>query len=215
MQKVKNTNLKNYGCEYVSQNKDIKEKVKNTILEKYGTICVFQNEDIKEKIKITNLEKLGVEYPIQNKDIMQKIKNTNLIKYGYEYPSQNPEYSGKMLKRMHNYKKYVYPSGRIDNIQGYENYGLDHLLHVENINENDIITNRTQVPVIWWQDSSGQNHRYYIDIFIPSQNRGIEIKSKWTMESKLEVNLLKQKAFINNGHIYVIYGCTMIKVLEL
>lgn len=44
------------------------------------------------------------------------------------------------------------PSGKIIDYQGYENFALDELLNVENINEDDIITNRKDVPEIWYTD---------------------------------------------------------------
>jgi len=72
----------------------------------------------------------------------EKIKNTNLIKYGVSYPSQNAEIAETMLTNSYNKKQYKFPSGKIICYQGYENYGLDELLYVEKICEDDIITNR-------------------------------------------------------------------------
>lgn len=85
-------------------------------------------------------------------------------------------------------------------IQGYEHFGLNNLLNGENIDKNDIITSRSKVPEVWWIDMNGKTHRYYIDIFIKSQNRGVEIKSNWTYESDQENVLLKRKAFIEAGY---------------
>jgi hypothetical protein len=53
-----------------------------------------------------------------------------------------------------------------------------------NINEIDIITGAKNVPTIWYDDSDGKKHRHYVDIFIPSQNKCIEVKSTWTAEKK-------------------------------
>ena len=38
-----------------------------------------------------------------------------------------------------------------------------------------------KVPEIWWEDEDGAPHRHYVDIFIISQNKLIEVKSEWTM----------------------------------
>lgn len=55
-----------------------------------------------------------------------------------------------------------------------------------------IITGITNVPEIWYDDENGKKHRHYVDIFIPSQNRCIEVKSLWTV--KKDNVFLKQKA---------------------
>ena len=85
------------------------------------------------------------------------------------------------------------PSGKIICYQGYENYGLDELLYVEKICEDDIITNIKYVPEIWYNDKNNKRRRHYVDIYIKSQNRCIEIKSTWTNQ---EINNVfeKQKA---------------------
>lgn len=43
-------------------------------------------------------------------------------------------------------------------------------------------------------DFEGKKRRYYPDIFIPHQNRIIEVKSKYTFEKDKEKNLLKSLA---------------------
>ena len=103
-EKIKQTNLEKYGCEYVSQNKEVREKIKQTCLEKYGCECSFQNKEIQKKIKQTNLEKYGHVHPAQNKEIQEKIKQTCLEKYGCEYVSQNKEIQEKIKQT--NLEKY-------------------------------------------------------------------------------------------------------------
>jgi len=109
----------------------------------------------------------------------------------------------KNIKSSYSKKDYTYPSGRIDQIQGYEHYALDELIINEKINESDIITGCRNVPEIWYHDENGKNHRYYVDIFIPSQNRCIEVKSEWTY-TKPNV-LCKQKATEELGYKYEIW----------
>jgi len=41
--------------------------------------------------------------------------------------------------------------------------------------------------------------RYYPDIYIKSENKIIEVKSEWTFKIHKKLNLLKQKACIENG----------------
>ena len=89
-----------------------------------------------------------------------------------------------MLNNSYNKKEYIFPSGNKISYQGYENFAFNELIYKENISENDIITNRKFVPKIWYIDSNNKKHRHFVDIYIPSQNRCIEVKSIWTNQSK-------------------------------
>ena len=102
-------------------------------------------------------------------------------------------------------KEYTFPSGRIDFIQGFENIALDKLIIHEKIDESDIITGCKNVPVIWYEDNYGKKHRHYVDIFIPSQNRCIEVKSEWTFKLQEDVVFPKQEAAKQLGYNYEIW----------
>jgi len=82
---------------------------------------------------------------------------------------------------------------------------LDELIVYEKIDESDIITGCQNVPVIWYNDKLGKKHRHYVDIFIPSQNRCIEVKSTWTYTKQIDIVLLKQKAAKELGYKYEIW----------
>ena len=88
-EKVKQTCLKKYSCEYPNQCKEIKEKSKQTNLERYGCENPLQNKEIREKIKQTCKERYNIENPFQSKKIKEKIKETCLEKYGCKYPMQS------------------------------------------------------------------------------------------------------------------------------
>jgi hypothetical protein len=111
----------------------------------------------------------------------------------------------KSIKSRFKKKEYIFPSGRIDFVQGYENVALDELIINEKIDELDIITGCKNVPVIWYEDISGKKHRHYVDIFIPSQNRCIEIKSVWTFKLQEYVVFPKQEAAKQLGYNYEIW----------
>jgi hypothetical protein len=200
IEKMKATNIEKYGVEYVSQSKEIKEKVKATCIKNYGVEHIFQSEKCKEKIKTTNIENYGVEYPFQSQEIQEKSKVTNIIKYGFENPSHNAEISEKASKNAYKAKDYIFQSGRIERIQGYEHFMLDELLQKENVSENDIIVSRKEVPIIWYEDVNGKKHRYFVDCFIPSQKRCIEAKSTWTAKKKKDCIFLKQQAIKDAGY---------------
>jgi DNA repair protein RadC len=90
-----------------------------------------------------------------------------------------------MLKSSYNKKQYKLQYGKLLDYQGYENFALDRLLHFEKICEDSIITNRKDVPVIWYNDINNKRRRHYVDIYITSQNRCIEVKSTWKIKQKI------------------------------
>ena len=74
----------------------------------------------------------------------------------------------------------------------------------ENINENDIITGCKNVPIVWYNDAADKKHRHYVDIFIPIQNKCIEVKSTWTFERNEKRVYAKQAAAKELGMLYEI-----------
>ena len=199
------THLKNCGYTTNLSCSLTKEKIKQTNLIKYGCEHNSQSQIIKNKKKQTCLEKYGVEYPMQSVEVKEKSKQTCLKKYGVEYPKQNIEVMENTYKLAYKFKNYIFPSGRIDKIQGYEKYGLNFLLNNEKLNEDEIKTGYKNVNTIWYNDDNGKKHRHYVDIFIPSQNRCIEIKSTWTAKKKQDSIYLKQNAAKELGYKYEIW----------
>jgi len=202
--KMKSSNLLKYGVEYANQNEDIKDKIKNTNLEKYGCEYFLQTEQAKEKKKQTYLKNYGVENPLQCEEIKQKYRKTCLEKYGVEHAMQSPEIMENNIKKSYYLKQYVLPSGNIIKIQGYENYALDELIK-QNIDEKDLITGSKNVPEIWYIDNTDKKRRHFVDIFIPSQNKCIEVKSTWTFKKQKDIVLLKQLHAKYIGYLYEIW----------
>jgi hypothetical protein len=190
----KNKSIEKYGTEYVLQSKEIREQIKQTNITKYGVENPQQNPDIRNKNYETNLKKYGTKHFLQTNEFKIKVINSNLERYGVPHHSQNPEISDKMLKKSYNKKEYIFPSGKIINYQGYENFAFDKLLNIENISEDDIITNRNEVPEIWYYDKNNIKRRHFVDIYIKSQNRCIEVKSLWTIQEKNNVYEKKKYA---------------------
>ncbi len=137
---------------------------------------------------------------MQSEEYREKSKTSCLEKYGVENVQQNADLAQKFAATAYRCKDYAFPSGNIVKIQGYENYLLDALLE-QGVAEDDIITRRSKVPEIWYADSAGKRRRYFVDCFIPSQNKCIEVKSTWTMRRVVENNiLLKQQATKDAGY---------------
>jgi hypothetical protein len=164
----------------------------------------MQSQEVRERAKKTNLEKYGVEYSIQSKEIKDKIKKTCLQKYGVEHTSQAPEIAEKQSKNSYKRKLYQFPSGKTEYIQGYENIAIDELLN-SSVQEDDICVGCKNVPEIWYEDETTKKHRHFVDIFIKSQNKCIEVKSTWTAEKKKDCIFLKQQAAKKLGYEYEIW----------
>ena len=100
----------------------------------------------------------------------------------------------KTAKKSFRFKDYIFPSGKVIRIQGYENYILDELL--KTYSEQQILTSRKDMPKIEYYYE--QKRRYYPDIFIPHLNKIIEVKSNWSLHLDYARNMLKRDAARKN-----------------
>ena len=170
-QKIENTNLQRYGYKCALQNKDVQTKRKQTNLLKYGVEYPSQNQEVKNKVKQTCLERFGVEYALQSEEVKHRGKQTSLQKYGYEHYQHNKIVSENASKKAYKLKTFITPSGKEIMCQGYEHFAIKHLINDENINEQDMLTERIDVPEFWYNDKNHKKHRHYVDIFIKSLNK--------------------------------------------
>lgn len=198
--KIKNRCIEKYGCEYALQTNETKDKMQKTWVNNYGVKNPSQSQKIKDKKKETTLKNYGVEFPGQSSEVKRKIVETSIKKYGVKHPAQNTDVAEKASKNAYSNKDYIFPSGRIEKIQGYENLMIDELLEIENIAEEDIFVKRSEVPIVWYKDLNGIERRYFVDCLIKSQNRCIEVKSTWTAEKKKDCIFLKQQACKDAGY---------------
>jgi hypothetical protein len=205
IERRKQTCLENYGVEHPAQNKDVQERMQQTCLVQFGCRNAFQNEEIKERIKQQNIEQHGVEYNSQRPEVKERSVATCLEKYNVEHPAQNTEIAEKSSKNAYKLKDYKLPSGATIKIQGYEGLALNDLLNSEHLDESQITTGVTNVPVIWYTDVEGTRHRHFVDIYIPHQNRMIEVKSTWTAAKKKDLIFVKQEACQALGYNYEIW----------
>jgi hypothetical protein len=204
-EKSQATCLENHGVPFSFQSPEIREKSKITINKLFGCDYVSQNINIKLKSQATCLKNHGVPFSFQSPEIREKSKITNREKYGCDYPRQNPEHFEQVCKNTFKLKDYTLPSGKIIHYQGYEHFALNYLLRIEKINEIDVINGTSNIPTIWYTADDGKKHHHYVDIFIPSQNRMIEVKSTWTFSCKKDNVLLKQETAKKLGFIYEIW----------
>ena len=115
---------------------------------------------------------------------------------------QCKEIQEKSSKNSKRFKDYKMPSGEVRRVQGYEPFALDELL--KSYTENQIKTSRKDVPRI--QYLLDDKKRYYFpDIFIPHENKIIEVKSTYTIQCYPKMIEAKGQACKNKGFIYEIW----------
>jgi hypothetical protein len=189
-----------YGVENPFQSQEVQAKSRETCMKNFGVEHPSYSQEIKAKTITTCKEKFGVDHPAQSQEVKDKRIETCKERYGVKHHMQNADIADKSSNNAYKVKPYTFPSGRVDMVQGTEPYALDYLLNVEKIQEDDIVTERSQVPECWWYDENGNEHRYYVDIYIPSQKRCIEAKSTWTLEKNKEIVFKKRDALVNEGY---------------
>lgn len=159
---------------------NIVEKKFGSILDSTGCYCI----DCTNKIKLN------------------KIIKTNLERYGTDFLMHNSNYAELNMKKRYCKKIFTFPSGKEISVQGYEPLALNELIN--NFDENEILTGCKNVPNIKY-DIDGKSHRHYVDIYLPTTNTCIEVKSTWTFEINKDKNLLKQLFAKNLGYNYEIW----------
>ena len=222
-EKKTNTTLANWGVSNPFFSKEIREKIKSTTNTRYGVDHSIQSQEVQDKIKATNMKNIGVERPLQLKAIREKgnetmlrttgfaygtqsqaakdkAKATNLAVRGVPHQSQCPEVHQKMLASSFSVKEYTFPSGETIRYQGYELSAVK-LLVTSSIAINDIVEGYEKLKEIEiWYEFGGTEHRYFPDIFVPSQNKIIEVKSTYTYQLHKEQNHAKLQATKELGY---------------
>ena len=185
------TNLCRLGVEHNFASKDVIEKKKKTWMEKYGVDNPAKDKRVSAKGVQTKIDRYGEEW------LRTSFQRATLKKYGVDNWVQVPELYQKFSEKNSN-KKYLLPSGREVHVQGYEAWALDILLN--SFSETELCIHRG-VPSIRYE-IDGKLRVHYPDIFIPSRNLLIEVKSVYTFKSLYEKNMKKANAAVLAGYDY-------------
>jgi hypothetical protein len=180
--------------------KNRKQKVEETNIINFGVPNVFQSDQIIQQIQATNLRIYGDTCALRNLDVKQKSEETSMSRYNSRFPMQNPDIFSRSQKNSFRRKTFKCPSGKIFTCQGYETFALYDLIYKQKIAEDLILNEPSKMPEIWYLDVSNKKRRYYVDIFIPSQNKCIEVKSQYLMKKDYETIKAKQKAVKDAGY---------------
>jgi hypothetical protein len=198
--KKKKTNLERYGHEHSLNNSDIREKSRITNNLRYGGNSSMCSEETKKKSIETNKRKRGTDWYVQSDDFKKKFKETMLLRYGVEQVMHYTPSFEKSTDTSYRKKIYVFPSGRVEKIQGYEGFAINDLLDSGYL-ENDIIISNRDIEKftgkIWYNDSENKRRKYYPDIYIISENKIIEVKSDYTYDSAYSINMRKRKSCLD------------------
>lgn len=196
-QKAYATNMAKYGVKVARQAPAIKEKAKQTCLAKYGTDHPMKVPEFRQKTKDTLMKKYGVSHIMHSPAFKERMRQSNLHKYGVPYTCQVASIMEKIQRNSKKYKSYTMPSGTVRRVQGYEPFALDDLL--KTYTEDQIKTDRRDVPRIQYQ-ADGIQRVYFPDIFLPHENKIIEVKSSWTYQCKADNVAQKKQACLDQGY---------------
>jgi hypothetical protein len=200
--KTIDTNIQRFGVEVPIYNMDIKNKINNTNIIKYGVKFPFQNKEIIKKCEDACFKKIGVKNPLSSKNIREKCQITLIKNYGVEHALQSQEIMEKAQKNALKYKIYKFPNGITRKVQGYEPLALNELVKV--YTEEQLKTDRKDVPRVEYMIND-KKHFYFPDIWIPHENKLIEVKSTWTIKMKPETIMAKANSCKDKGYCFEIW----------
>jgi hypothetical protein len=202
---IKKRMIDKYGIDH---NFKMKEKLKEVIKNKYNVDHYSQTAEFKEKYRTRMQKQFGVDHYSQTTEFREKFKQTCLARLGVEHPMHDPDLLDIVLHKLHKFKDFTLPSGKIVKLQGYEPEVLEVIL--KSFDENDIYIGkkhiRKQTGIIEYYDFNGSLRNYFPDFYIKSINKIIEVKSTWTFDrcGKLSddknINLLKRDACLKMGY---------------
>ena len=182
--------LEKYGVEHYIQS----DSFKTQMLDKYGTEYFIQSEECKRQM----LEKYGVEHYIQS----DSFKTQMLDKYGVEHAMQNPDLFRKAQRSSFKRKPYVW-DGQTFMVLGYEDRALEDLFSKEG-SKVVYAGEDENIPVFEYFGDDGKYHTYYPDMFMPLENRFIEVKSVYTYNKNPSKTL--QKAIrVSEDHLFELW----------
>ena len=121
-------------------------------------------------------------------------------KYGAECPMQCPELFRKAQATSFRRYPYVTPDGKVFMLLGYESVAMDEILESEGV-KTIYAGEDSEIPTFEYYDQDGKRHLYYPDIYIPDENRVIEVKSVYTYNQDPEKTLWKAQA-VSQTHLF-------------
>lgn len=164
-------------------------RIKETLFEKYGVENCQQVQHVRDKTEKTNLSRYGIRSPLEF---------YNIMKTGY-WEKNKDDILRKARKSSYSSKSFTFPSGKEVVVQGYESFAIQKLLCDFSEDEIDVEV----VPSINYE-AGGKRRIHHPDIFLPTVNKIIEVKSTYTLDRSAYV-YEKMEAAISQGFRYEIW----------
>ena len=183
---------KKYNVNNVFQLEEVKNKSKKSLKKRYGVDNPSKSDCIKKKKKETLLKNYNVSHNMKSEIVRDKRILTWIKNYGVTNPMKNPIIFQKALNSSFKRKEFIWKTGEISLVQGFEPIVLKEL-EEEGYIFNEVMTSPKDMPKISYQFEKS-THVYYPDIFIPKDNIVIEVKSEYTLQADLDKNKAKFEA---------------------
>jgi hypothetical protein len=147
--------------------------------------------------------------------ITDKRQQSCLERYGVANPFFLPDVRKKSAIANSIGREFALPSGKIIRVRGYEDVAITKLL--EQYTEENLIVDDTlaayNLPVFTYSDNHKHKFRYYPDIYIPKENKIIEVKARWWWDgngiekyrNRLDKNLKKRQSVLAEGYVYEVW----------
>lgn len=218
------TNLVKYGVEYTGQATQVKQKIaeaNDRIIIDGKTSKQIQQEktratkqarygDAFYNNRIAIIDAKAAHSDEQRDVINDKRRTTCAQKYGVENTFLLPGNDRKGFAGNASIRPFILPSGKVVGLRGVEPLALTKLL--ESYAEDRIVVHdaytKPMIPILKYVNVNQHSSRYYPDIYIPAENRIIEVKSQWWFDGngadkyagRLENNMRKRQAALDAGY---------------
>jgi len=203
----KKTNNERYGVDYTTQSSQMINKSKLTKKARYGDEYYSNPQKTSNSWKVKTLNEIAA--------ITEKKRTSCIEKYGVENPFFLPDVRKKSALANSIGREFSLPSGKIIRIRGYEDVTINKLL--THYSEDDLVLDDMlqtyNIPVFKYKDSRRHTLKYYPDIYIPKENKIIEVKGRWWWDgngidkykNRLNKNLKKRQAVLKAGFQYEVW----------
>lgn len=154
MQILKVANGSRCGCDRCKEARK-PERYKRVALTRWrhlqedGVSWSMQSKAVQELSRATLLKKYGVPHISMVPAVIAKREVTSWRKRGCRHNMQDPRSFSQQQRSCFKWKSYVFPSSRVDHVQGYEPFCLRRLLD-RGIPEEEIVTSRGYMPPTWY-----------------------------------------------------------------
>lgn len=186
-----------YGVPHVSQVPAVKAKWRNTLTARYGVDHPSHVPEFKAKA----VAAMQATWIANHDNQVAKTRATCMERFGAPHQMQNATVFKRSQSSLYRTKTHTFPSGRKITYQGYEFHAIHCLLTDPLITEDEILSGHDKlkhlsIPYTW----NDKQRMYYPDIYLPSLNLMIEVKSTYTWNMSAEQNRQKLLATKAQGY---------------